>query len=130
MEKKEFQAKILLYIVLKSVEEVSKVDEDLQEELEDYDDTKIQWKIGNFTGYLHIKDKKVIGVIDEEIDNPDVTIIIPNPEKALEILTGKIDGVSAYMSGDLVIEGSLPVAMAFNDISDIIMDYLEPIIPE
>ncbi|MGQ4873105.1 MAG: SCP2 sterol-binding domain-containing protein [Promethearchaeia archaeon] len=130
MEKKEFQAKILLYIVLKSVEEVSKVDEDLQEELEDYDGSKIQWKIGNFTGYLYIKDKKAIGVIDEEINNPDVTIIIPNPQKALDILTGKIDGVSAYMNGDLVIEGSLPVAMAFNDISEIIMDYLEPIIPE
>ena len=43
MEKVEFQAKMMFYIMCKSLEENAKVDEELQEELEDFDG-KIQWK--------------------------------------------------------------------------------------
>ncbi|GAI40555.1 unnamed protein product, partial [marine sediment metagenome] len=81
MDKKEFQVKMLFYLMLKSLDEIVKVDEELQEEIENFK-AKIQWKIGNFTGYQVFKDGKYSWMIDKEIEDPDVTMTIRNLDVA------------------------------------------------
>lgn len=128
MEKKEFQVKMIFYIMLKSLEEIAKVDEELQEELEDLEGT-IQWKLGNIRGYQVIKDGKYSFKIDEEAEDPDVTMIMEDIELARQMLSGELDGTSAYMSGDLQIEGDLQLVMSYGPLAEYIQDYLEPIRP-
>lgn len=129
MDKEKFQTKILFFIFLKSMEEVSKIDEEMQDELEDMD-AKIQWRIGDdIIGYLEIKDGKVKGVIDEELDNPDITMSMESLEKARAMFTGELDGTSAYMSGDLKMEGEMAIGMKLGPLAEVILEYLEPIRP-
>ena len=128
MEKKEFQVKMIFYIMLKSLEEIAKVDEELQEELEDLEGT-IQWKLGNIRGYQVFKDGKYSFKIDEEAEDPDVTMIMEDIELARQMLSGELDGTSAYMSGDLQIEGDLQLVMSYGPLAEYIQDYLEPIRP-
>lgn len=128
MDKVEFQAKMMFFIMCKSIEEIAKVDEELQEELEDFDG-KIQWKIASFKGYQVIDEGKYSFVMDEEIDDPDLTMIIESAETAKGFFSGEVDGTSAYMSGDLKIEGDLQLAMSFGSLAEFIADYLEPIRP-
>ncbi|MCK4239195.1 MAG: SCP2 sterol-binding domain-containing protein [Candidatus Lokiarchaeota archaeon] len=127
MDKKEFQVKMLFYLMLKSLDEIVKVDEELQEEMEDFK-AKIQWKIGNFTGYQVFKDGKYSWVIDKEIEDPDVTMTIRDLDVAKDFFTGELDGTSAYMSGVLQIEGNLLLTMTYNSLAEYIMDYLKPLI--
>ncbi|MFX1256539.1 MAG: SCP2 sterol-binding domain-containing protein [Promethearchaeota archaeon] len=128
MEKIEFQAKMMFYIMLKSLEEIAKVDEELQEEFEDFE-AKIQWKIANFKGYQIFEGGQYSFVIDGEIENPDLTMIIENAETAKAFFSGDIDGTTAFMSGDLKIEGDLQLALGFGSLADFITEYLEPIRP-
>jgi len=128
MDKIEFQTKMMCFIMLKSIEEIAKVDEELQEELEDIDG-KIQWKIASFKGYQVIEDGKYSFAMDAEVDDPDVTFIIEKAEFAQSFFSGQADATSAYMSGDLKIEGDLQLAMSFGSVAEFIADYLEPIRP-
>ena len=127
MDKKEFQVKMLFYLMLKSLDEIVKVDEELQEEMEDFK-AKIQWKIGNFTGYQVFKDGKYSWVIDKEIEDPDVTMTIRDLDVAKDFFTGELDGTSAYMSGVLQIEGNLLLTMTYNSLAEYIINYLKPLI--
>ena len=128
MEKSEFQTKMMFFIMCKSIEEIAKVDEELQEEMEDFEG-KIQWKIASFKGYQVFEEGKYSFVMDEEIDDPDLTMIIEEAEVARGFFSGEVDGTSAYMSGDLKIEGDLQLAMSYGSLADFIQDYLEPIRP-
>ncbi len=126
MDKKEFQVKMLFYLMLKSLDEIIKVDEELQEEMEDFG-AKIQWKIGNFIGYQVFKDGKYSWMIDKEIEDPDVTMTIRDLDVAKDFFSGELDGTAAYMSGDLQIEGDLQLTMTYSSLAEYIMDYLEPL---
>lgn len=128
MEKKEFQAKMMFFVMCKSLEEIAKVDEDFQDEIEDFTAT-IQWNIVNFKGYLVFDNGKYSFVIDDEVEEPDVRFTIDDVDAALAMFTGEIDGTTAYMSGDLKIEGNLQDAMMYGSLSDFIAEYLEPIRP-
>jgi putative sterol carrier protein len=127
MEKKEFQTRMMLYIMIESFKEIAKVDEDLQEDLEEMD-TLIQWKVKNINAYISFKKGKIEGELDIEVENPTVILTIPNYDTAKGLLTGEIDGTSAYMAGDLTIEGNLADAMEFTSMAEILMDYLEPLL--
>lgn len=118
--------KILLYIMIESFKEIAKVDEDLQEELEEMD-MRIQWKVADLNAYISFKEGKIEGELDKVIENPSVILMMPTYDTAQGLLTGKIDGTSAYMAGDLTIEGNLADAMEFTNLSEILMDYLEPL---
>lgn len=128
MEKKELLVKMMFYIMAKSLEEIAKVDEDFQEDLEDLEGT-IQWKIGNIRAYQVIEDGKYSFVMDAEADDPDVTMILEDIDFARQFFSGEVDGTSAYMSGDLKIEGDLQLTMSYGSLADYITDYLEPIRP-
>jgi len=128
MEKKELLVKMMFYIMAKSLEEINKVDEDFQEDLEDLEGT-IQWKIGNIRAYQVIEDGKYSFVMDAEAEDPDVTMILEDIDFARQFFSGEVDGTSAYMSGDLKIEGDLQLTMSYGSLADYITDYLEPIRP-
>ena len=57
MDKKEFQVKMMFYIMAKGFEEIAKVDEEFQEDLEDIDGI-VQWNIGNIRAYLKFDEGK------------------------------------------------------------------------
>ena len=127
MDKEQLQVKILFYIMLKSLEEVAKVDEDLQDELADFEG-RVQWEVGDFKGYQVFEDGKVIGVIDDELDDPDVTMIMEDLEQAKNLFSGELDGTTAYMSGHLKIEGDMQIAMRIGTFTEFIMEYMEPLL--
>jgi len=128
MDKKELNVKMMVYIMVKSLEEISKVDEDFQEDLEDIEGI-IQWKVGNIRVYQVYKEGKYSFVMDEEAEEPDVTMILEDLDFARQFFSGEVDGTSAYMSGDLKIEGDLQLTMSMGSLAEYITDYLEPIRP-
>ncbi|TFG30468.1 MAG: SCP2 sterol-binding domain-containing protein [Promethearchaeota archaeon] len=128
MEKKELQVKMMFYIMVKSLEEIAKVDEEFQEDMEDIEGI-IQWKIGNIRAYQKFEEGKYSFVMDAEAEDPEVTMILEDVEFAQKFFNGEVDGTSAYMSGDLKIEGDLQLTMAYGSLADYITDYLEPMRP-
>ena len=128
MEKKELQLKMMFYIMVKSLEEIAKVDEEFQEDMEDIEGI-IQWKIGNIRAYQKFEEGKYSFVMDAEAEDPEVTMILEDIEFAQKFFNGEVDGTSAYMSGDLKIEGDLQLTMAYGSLADYITDYLEPMRP-
>ena len=115
--------------MMKSIEEINKVDEEFQEDMEDLEG-KMQWKIGpSIRGYQIFKEGKYSFTMDAELEDADVTMIIKDVAKAKEFFSGELDGTTAFMSGDLEVEGNLQVTMQFSGLAEYIEDYLEPIRP-
>lgn len=129
MDKKEFQVKMMFYIMAKGFEEIAKVDEEFQEDLEDIEGI-VQWNIGNIRAYLKFEEGKYTFVMDEEADDPDVTMILEDIEFARQFFNGEVDGTSAYMSGDLKIEGNLQLTMTYGSLAEYLGDYLTFLRPE
>lgn len=122
--KEVLQSKVLLYIMGKGLEEVSATNEEFQEEFEDLDAT-IQWVIGdNVKMYLKVEGGKFTAFMDEQAEEPTVTLTVEDYAKAKEILTGATDGTSAYMSGDLKLTGEMSVAMKMGQVTEFIKDAL------
>jgi len=99
-------------------------DEDLKEEVEDAD-LCMQFKITD-SG-----DAFWIAARDGEIsygegEGPDVTVTMAATQEVMTgILSREVDATSAYMGGDLQIEGSLQDAMAFGEIAELAAEFLE-----
>jgi putative sterol carrier protein len=129
MEKKELQVKMMFYIMAKTLEEIAKVDEEFKEDMEDIEGI-IQWKIVNIRAYQKFEEGKYSFHMDEEAEDPDVTMILEDIEFAQKFFGGEVDGTSAYMSGDLKIEGDLQLTMTYGSLADYITDYLEPMRPK
>ena len=104
--------------------QLAKEDEDLKEEVEDAD-LCMQFVVTD-------KDYKYwIAARDGEIsygegDGPDVSVTL---KAAYAIMSGmlsqEVDATSAYMAGDLVIEGNLQDAMAFGEIAGLAGEIME-----
>ena len=129
MDKKEFQVKMMFYIMAKGFEEIAKVDEEFQEDLEDIEGI-VQWNIGNIRAYLKFDEGKYSFEMDAEADDPDVTMILEDIEFARQFFSGEVDGTSAYMSGDLKIEGNLQLSMTYGSLAEYLGDYLKFLRPE
>lgn len=129
MDKKEFQVKMMFYIMAKGFEEIAKVDEEFQEDLEDIEGI-VQWNIGNIRAYLKFEEGKYSFEMDKEADDPDVTMILEDIEFARQFFSGEVDGTSAYMSGDLKIEGNLQLTMTYGSLAEYLGDYLAFLRPE
>jgi putative sterol carrier protein len=129
MDKKELQVKMIFYIMGKSLEEIAKVDEEFKEDMEDIEGT-IQWKIGDIRGYQVFDEGNYSFVMDEEAEDPDAVMILEDLDFAQQFFSGEVDGTSAYMSGDLKIEGNLQLIMNYGSLAEYIADYLAPIRPE
>ncbi len=129
MDKNEFQVKLMFYIMAKGYEEIAKVDEEFQEDLEDIDGI-VQWNIGNIRAYLKFEEGKYSFVMDEEADDPDVTMILEDIDFARKFFSGEEDATAAYMSGDLKIEGNLQLTMTIGSLAEYLGDYLKFLRPE
>ncbi len=129
MDKKEFQVKMMFYIMAKGFEEIAKIDEEFQEDLEDIEGI-VQWNIGNIRAYLKFDEGKYSFVMDAEAEDPDVTMILEDIEFAQRFFSGEEDGTSAYMSGDLKIEGNLQLTMTYGSLAEYLGDYLKFLKPE
>ncbi|MHA1372491.1 MAG: SCP2 sterol-binding domain-containing protein [Promethearchaeota archaeon] len=105
------------------IKQVANSSEDIQEEIEDWD-CVIQFNvIDELKAYVIVKDGKLdIGV--GEHDNPTITLMMSGPT-AIGLFSGEIDGTSAYMAGEITIDGPLPEAIKFNNISGMIREELE-----
>ena len=127
-EHKVLTLKCMMYNVMNCVEEIAKVDEDLQEEIEDIEG-KMQWKLGdNISAYQAFEEGKYSWGIDAEIDDPDVTLTVKDLDLARGVLSGAADSTSAYMSGDVVVDGDLQLVMAFGTVTEFLLDYLQPLL--
>ena len=108
---------------------IAKVDEDFQEDLEDIEGI-VQWNIGNIRAYLKFEEGKYSFVMDAEAEDPDVTMILEDIDFAGRFFSGEEDGTSAYMSGDLKIEGNLQLTMTYGSLAEYLGDYLAFLRPE
>ena len=122
--KEILQTKVMLYIMGSGLQELSKIDDEFKEELEDYE-VILAWHVADdIKMYLEIKDMKITPVMDAEHDEPTVTFIVDSYSKAREILTGEVDGTSAYMSGDLKMEGEMQAGMRFGQLAEFLQEAL------
>ena len=104
--------------------QAAKEDEDLKEEVEDAD-LCMQFKITDSDDAFWISARN--GEINYgEGEGTDVTVTMTATQETMTgILSREVDATSAYMGGDLTIEGSLQDAMAFGEIAELAGEYLE-----
>ena len=98
--------------------------EDLKEELEDMD-IVVQQVITDKTAKFWMKAKE--GALEYgkgDVDNPSFTFSCTMAVGA-GMLYGEVDATSAYMAGDITVEGNLQDAMAFQEIIELAMEAFE-----
>jgi putative sterol carrier protein len=111
------------------IKEVSTSNEDLKEELEDMD-IAIQMVITDADKkfWLSVKEGN-LDFGDGEVENPSFTMS-SNLEVGAGILMGEVDATSAYMAGDITVEGNLQDAMAFQEIIELALEAYEDLIED
>ena len=110
--------------VLEFIKQVSKENEDLKEELEDMD-IVVQMIITDKDAKFWLKAQA--GDLDYgtgDVDSPSFTFSA-SYEVGGGMLTGEVDATSAYMAGDITVEGNLQDAMAFQEILELAMEAFE-----
>jgi putative sterol carrier protein len=123
--KEILQAKVLLFIMGKGLEEISATNEEFKEEFEDYDAT-IQWTIADTVKmYMKVEGGKFTAFMDAAAEEPTVSFAVEDYAKAKEILTGAVDGTSAYMSGDLKMVGDMQAGMKMGQVTNFLTDTLK-----
>jgi putative sterol carrier protein len=111
------------------VKQIAEESEDLKEELEDIDLMTVQLIItdANYKYWVRLGEGKV-DYGEGEADDSGVTMSATGATWA-GLSSGELDSTSAYMSGDLVIEGNLQDAIAYGEILALAMEegakYLE-----
>jgi len=107
------------------IKQVVEEDEDLKEELEDMDETKVQMIVtdANYKYYVILGEGK-FDYAEGEVDDPGVTMSATGATWA-GLASGELDSTSAYMSGDLVIDGNLQDAIAYGEILSMAMESME-----
>jgi putative sterol carrier protein len=104
--------------------QVAEENEDLKEELEDMD-IAIQMVITDADKRFWLKAHDGTMEFGEgSVDNPSFTFSATK-EVAAGMLFGEVDATSAYMAGDITVEGNLQDAMAFQEIIELALEALE-----
>ena len=104
--------------------QVAEENDDLKEELEDMDIT-IQMNVTDVDAKFWLKAKE--GTLEfgaGTVDNPSFTFSATK-EVAAGMIFGEVDATSAYMAGDITVEGNLQDAMAFQEIIELALEALE-----
>lgn len=111
------------------IKQVSSENEDLGEEIEDMD-IAIQMVLTDSDQKFWLKvSEGNLDYGDGEVDNPSFTMS-SNLEVGAGILLGEVDATSAYMAGDITVEGNLQDAMAFQEIVELSLEAFEDIADE
>jgi putative sterol carrier protein len=104
--------------------QVAEENEDLKEELEDMD-IAIQMIITDADKKFWLKAHDGTMEFGEgEVENPSFTFSATK-EVGAGMLFGEVDATSAYMAGDITVEGNLQDAMAFQEIIELALEALE-----
>ncbi|TFF87982.1 MAG: SCP2 sterol-binding domain-containing protein [Promethearchaeota archaeon] len=100
--------------VFEFFKQIAEEDEDLAEELEDMD-IVVQQVITDKDAKFWIKAQEGnIEFGEGDVDNPSFTFSCTMAVGA-GMLYGEVDATSAYMAGDITVEGNLQDAMAFQE---------------
>ncbi|MFX1571874.1 MAG: SCP2 sterol-binding domain-containing protein [Promethearchaeota archaeon] len=115
--------------VFEFIKQISTENEDLKEELEDMD-IAIQMVISDADKkfWLTVKEGD-LDFGDGDVDNPSFTMS-SNLEVGAGILMGEVDATSAYMAGDITVEGNLQDAMAFQEIIELALEAYEDLVED
>ncbi len=111
--------------LMELVKQVSGEVDDLKEELDDIDEFVGQMVITDkdFKYWLKIGDGK-FDYGEGPVEDPSFTMSA-NWETMGGLMTGDVDGTSAYMSGDLQIEGNLQDTMAYGEFLGLVMETIQ-----
>ncbi|NHI93473.1 MAG: hypothetical protein EAX96_13380 [Candidatus Lokiarchaeota archaeon] len=111
-------------VVYDSVIDFVEQNEELQEELEDIEDTSLALMVddADFTITLIIKDAKISYQMDIP-ENVDLTLKL-NKSTMKNFMTNDMDPMQAYMSGEIKAEGNITKAMGLRPILDFISEEL------
>lgn len=115
--------------MLQFMKEISGENEDLKEELEDMEIAiSLVFTDADKKFWLTVKE----GALDYgegDIDNPSFTLS-STLEVGAGIVMGEVDATSAYMAGDITVEGNLQDAMAFQEIIELSLEAYEDLIED
>ncbi len=101
--------------VFELFKQIAEENEDLKEELEDMD-IVIQMIITDKEAKFWLKaNDGTLEFGDGDVENPSFTFSATQ-EVGAGMLFGEVDATSAYMAGDITVEGNLQDAMAFQEI--------------
>ncbi|MHA1380069.1 MAG: SCP2 sterol-binding domain-containing protein [Candidatus Helarchaeota archaeon] len=115
-------AKVVMPTFFEGMQELIEASEEAKEELEDIDDMSMMMQVPELDVYMYMK------IIDgkfsagaEKIDDADLTITI-NKDTFLKQMQGEGDMMSAYMSGEIKMEGEMAKAMALRPLIEVLAD--------
>ncbi len=110
--------------LLEFSKQISKENDDIKEELEDMD-IVVQIIITDKDAKFWLKAQEgEVDVGEGDVDGPSFTFSA-SFDTAVGMLTGEIDSTSAYMAGDITVEGNLQDAMAFQELNELVMEAYE-----
>ncbi len=105
--------------LIEFIKQIAEESEDLKEELEDIDTMLIQFVVTDIDYKYWVKmGDGTVDYGEGECNDPSATMSATGATWT-GIGSGEIDATSAYMSGDLVIDGNLQDAIAFGEIRSI-----------
>ena len=108
--------------IFEFAKQLAEESEDLKEELEDIDTTLVQLVMTDVDYKYWVKmGDGTVDYGEGEHDDPSVTMSATGATWT-GLSSGEIESTSAYMSGDLVIDGNLQDAIAFGEIQSITME--------
>ncbi len=111
--------------IMELMKQVSGEVDDLKEELEDIDEFIGQMDVTDkgFKWWVKIGDGK-FDYGEGSVEDPSFTMSA-NWETLGGLMSGEVDGTSAYMSGDLQIEGNLQDTMAYGEYLQLVAETME-----
>ena len=113
--------------VFELFKQIAEENEDLKEELEDMD-IVIQMIITDKTAKFWLKAHDGSLEFGEgDVENPSFTFSATQ-EVGAGMLFGEVDATSAYMAGDITVEGNLQDAMAFQEIIELALEAFEDMV--
>ena len=113
--------------VFELFKQIAEENEDLKEELEDMD-IAIQMLITDADAKFWLKAHDgTLEFGEGDVDNPSFTFSATK-EVGAGMLFGEVDATSAYMAGDITVEGNLQDAMAFQEIIELALEAFEDMV--
>ncbi|MBN1801064.1 MAG: SCP2 sterol-binding domain-containing protein [Candidatus Lokiarchaeota archaeon] len=110
--------------LLEFSKQISKENDDIKEELEDMD-IVVQMIITDKDAKFWLKAQEgEVDVGEGDVEDPSFTFSA-SFDTAIGMLTGEIDSTSAYMAGEITVEGNLQDAMAFQELNELVMEAYE-----
>ena len=115
--------------VFEFIKQISTENEDLKEELEDMEIAiQLVFTDADKKFWLTVKEGD-LDYGEGDIDNPSFTLS-STLEVGAGIVMGEVDATSAYMAGDITVEGNLQDAMAFQEIIELSLEAYEDLVED